>query len=229
MSRIPRVVLVLVVVGLLVGVPLALWLSLRREVALASPNGSYSVHLTGRFGRPVFGVMHTVYARVFDGSNEVVSGREIHTGDWMDPWFDLWYPRHIWVNNSILRLTRPEDEALNEYDQITVRNSASRTVRFFRIDCRDMFLLLDITPGQVVVLQAPMQGRYTEYSWLEVDGQFADERDLQATGKNFTVSKRGARYSIDIRDERVDLTLEDVIRSTNEAAPPNKALQLTAR
>ncbi len=229
MSRIRRVILVLVAAGLLVGVPLAWWLSLRRQVALTSPNGRYSVHLAGRFGRPVFGLMHTVYTSVFDGSNEVVNGRQIHTGDWMDPWFDLWYPRHVWVNNSILRLTRPQDEALNEYDQISVRNSASRTVRFFRIDCRDMFLLLDITPGQVVFLQAPMQGRYSEYSWLEVDGQFADERDVQAIGKNFTVSKRGARYSIDIRDDRVELTLDDVIKRTNDAPPPNKALQLTAR
>jgi hypothetical protein len=229
MRRIRRLVLVIVAVGLLAGGPLAWWLSLRREVALASPNGRYSVHLTGRFGRPVFGLMHTVYATVIDSSNEVVSDHEIHTGDWMDPWFDLWYPRHIWVNNNILRLTRPQDEALKEFDEITVRNSASQTVRLLRVDCRDMFLLLEITPGQVVFLQAPMQRRYSEYSWLEVDGQFADERALKAIGKNFTISQGGARYSIDIRDERVELTLNDEIKVTNEAPPPNKALQLTAR
>ena len=229
MSRIRRVIIVLVAAALIVGIPLAWWLSLRRDVALKSPNGRYSVHLAGRFGRPIFGVMHTVYARVFDGSNEIVSRRQIHTGDWMDPWFDLWYPRHIWVDNNILRLTRPQDEALNEYDQITVRNSASATVRFFRIDCRDKFLLLDITPGQEVFLQAPMQGGYSDYSWLNVDGEFADARDLQAIGKNFSVSKRGARYRIDIRDDKIELTLDDVIKSANETPPPNKALQPTAQ
>jgi hypothetical protein len=220
MSRIRRFTKLLVVVGLLVGVPVAWWLSLRSEVALVSPNGRYSLHLAGRFGRPVFGVFHTVYASGFDGPNQMVSRRQIHTGDWMDPWFNLWYPRRIWLDDTILRLTRPQDEALNEYDQITVRNSASRTIRFLRIDCRDMFLLLDISPGQVVFLQAPMQARYSERPWLEVDGQFADERDVQAIGKNFTVFGRGARYSIDIRDDRVELTLDNEIEHTNEAAAP---------
>jgi hypothetical protein len=219
MSRIRIVLPILVATGLLVGVPLAWWLSLRREVALTSPNGRYSVHLAGRFSRPIFGVMHTVYASVLDSGNEVVGGRQIHTGDWMDPWFDLWYPRQIWVNNDILRLTRPQDEALNEYDQITVRNSASRTVRLLRVDCRDMFLILDITPGQVKTLQAPKQARYSEHSWLKVDGQFSDGRDLQAIGKNFTVFGR-AHYSIDIRDDKVEMTIDDV----NHTTTPNKSL-----
>ena len=213
MTRTRIVVIILVAVGFLVGVPLAWWLSLRREVAITSPNGRYSVHLTGRFSRPTFPLMHTVYASVFVGGTEVVGGHQIHTGDWMDPWFDLWYPRQMWVNNDILRLTRPQDEELDEYDWITVRNSASRTVRLLRISCRDMFLLLDISPGQVKMLQATQQARYSEHSWLKVDGQFSDGRNLQAIGKNFTVFG-GAYYKIDIRDDRVEMTKDDVNRTT---------------
>jgi hypothetical protein len=219
MSRIRIIVVILGAAAFLVGVPLAWWLSLRREVALTSPNGRYSVHLTGRFSRPVFPMMHTVYASVSASGIEVVRRRQIHTGDWMDPWFDLWYPQHIWVNDDILRLTRPEDEALSEYDEVTIRNSASRTVRLLRINCRDMFLVLDIAPGQVKIFHAPNQAQYSEHSWLKIDGQFSDGYDLKAIGKNFAVFGR-TNYSIDIGDDRVDMTN----RAINQTTTPNKSL-----
>jgi len=158
-----------------------------------------------------------VYASVLDGGNQVVSGRQIHTGDWMDPWFDLWYPRSIWVDDTTLRLTRPQDESLNEHDEIIVRNSASQTVRLLRIDCRDMFLLLDIAPGQITTLHAPKQARYSQYSSLGIDGQFANESNMEAIGR-FTVFSR-ARYNIDIRDDKVEITIDDV----NHTTTPNKS------
>ena len=208
----------LVALGLLISVPVAWWSSLRSEVVLASPSGRYSVRLVGRFGRPVFLLDHKVYASVFDAKKEVVAGRQIHTGDWMDPWFDIEYPRRIWVNDTTLRFTRPTDEALAEHDQVTIRNSASAKVGLLQIQSRDMFLVLDLAPGDTAILQAPKQSRYSGRSWVDVDGQFSDGRQVQYAGKNFDVFGP-ARYNINIRDDRVDLTIDH--KST---APPNNSL-----
>jgi hypothetical protein len=192
--------------------PLLWWQSLRSEISFAAPDGQHTVRMVGRFGRPLFPLIHSVYAEVYNGSERNAGPHRIHWGDWMDPWFDLWYPRSIWIDSRVLRLTRLQDESLDDYDEIVIRNVASTTVSLLRISCRDMFLLVDLHPGQVVTIEAPMQRTYMERSWLEVDGEFADGGFIGRTAKNFTIpggtdEKLGARYNVDVTDSGITLIL----------------------
>lgn len=210
MSRALKIGTVAITIVLFAGllVPLIWWRSLRRGVVLNSPDHRFSVHLVGRFSRPIFPLTHSVYASVYDASEKVTHERLVHSGDYMDPWFDLWYPQRLWVDDRILRLTRPNDKALTDFDRITVRNLSSQRIGFLQVNCRDMYLFLDIADGEVKHITAPMQANYTDYSWIAVEGQFSNKNDIKYAAKNFSIGNGSKHYSIDIKDQSVELTLD---------------------
>src|SRR5215213_1569203 len=73
----------------------------------SSPNGTYVVRLFGQKDRPkVPMVSHEVVFSVTREGKALSADNFFHSGDWLDPSFDLIYPQHSWVKENVLHFYR---------------------------------------------------------------------------------------------------------------------------
>jgi hypothetical protein len=141
-------------------------------LSTVSPNGKYTVELTGDKGRGGFIIYSVVNYNLLKDGIVFVSGRRAHHGDSMDISFELAYPEHAWINDNTLRFwrepNRPKDRSS---DLLLVSNNTDKVIRFLRIRTKDMFFVFDIQPRSNVRLSFSRQWEGNDF-WAE--GEFDD-------------------------------------------------------
>lgn len=105
-KSIVNLALLIIFVGVAVGSVTLFKITTEPEAFLStsSPRGTYTVRLTGRKDRPkVPFVSHRVVFSVSRDKEVFLANKYLHSGDWFDPSFDLWYPEHTWVSQLTWR------------------------------------------------------------------------------------------------------------------------------
>jgi hypothetical protein len=154
-----------------------------------SPNGSYTVQLTGKSTRPkAMFVEHLLYANAFKSSVAVVRNWEIHFADMLDTAFDDQYAGGDWMQENVLRFKVSGIDRTNAPDVIVVANRGHQAITFLTVACEDLFLAFDLAAGASMQLSAPTQASRADQSWVKVEGQWANGRKLPSTGVNFMLS-----------------------------------------
>lgn len=106
-----------------------------------SPQGTYTIDFTGQRDRPVVPLVdHSVRFNVFKDGKPFASDKDLHSGDWLDPSFDLLFPQHQWLSDKTLHLYREEYRRETPHDSVVVTNNtdseiASRRRGVGRRDC----------------------------------------------------------------------------------------------
>jgi hypothetical protein len=169
---------------------------------LSSPRGTYVVRLFGILTAPRLPpIEHRVRVQVLRGSTIVVARREIHSADWFDPGFSDEYESSDWPREDTLRFFSPGSNAEFLKDEIGVENLSSVTVRFLKVQARDMFLLFELASLSVTPLVTAAQAPLGDQSWIAAEGEWADGSKIVPCGLNFKLSghRRGRfRYIISV-------------------------------
>lgn len=148
---------------------------LRVISTIESPDKTYVVLLRGKASRPRLPITaHSVYADVYRHGELITRGQELHYGDWFDPAFENLYPGYTWVNNSTLMFHRRNGHE-GALDTLNVTNNTSKSIKFLRVQARDMFLLFDVKPQAQVNLSASPQ---TWLSGVIAEGEFEDRTSI---------------------------------------------------
>jgi hypothetical protein len=133
--------------------------------------------------------------QVLRGSTIVVARREIHFADWFDAGFGDEYESSDWPREDTLRFFSPSGNAEYLKDEIGVENLSSMTVRFLKVQARDMFLLFDLASGAVAQLATAAQAPLGDQSWIAAEGEWADGTKIVGRGVNFKLSgHRNGRF-----------------------------------
>jgi len=147
-----------------------------------SPNQTYKVDLAGDLTRPISPLItHTVTFNLFK-KGKLSASSHLHSGDGFDDSFEDSYSQHVWVSESIIRFGLDASVSRENADSLVVSNNTDKTIKFLRIDARDMFLLFDMQPHSTVKLSASHQGWI---SWVTCEGEFADGERIAWDGINF--------------------------------------------
>ena len=112
-----------------------------------SPNGKYTVELTGDKGRGGMLIYSVVKYNLLVDGKRVTRDRLAHYGDWMDISFELAYPEHAWVDDKTLRFWSSEHRREDNLDTLLISNDTAKTIKFLRIKAWDMFFVFDIAPN----------------------------------------------------------------------------------
>lgn len=154
-------------------------------LSTSSPNETYTVELTGDKSRPSFlAIEHEVDFNVLKNGNRFIENARAHSGDWMDISFELAYPEHAWINENVLRFWRnPERPDKAAYDTMLIFNETGKTIRYFRINSKDMFLVFDMQPNSTIKLSPSSQ---SGLSWVTCEGEFEDGQHITCNGVNFS-------------------------------------------
>ena len=78
--------------------------------------------------------------------------KHLHSGDWLDPSFDLLYPQHTWVRVDLLHFHRKEFFDEGRRESIIIQNRTNRVIQYLQVTSVDSFLLFDILPGALTTL-----------------------------------------------------------------------------
>jgi hypothetical protein len=186
----------------------------QRDVVLttSSPKGTYTVRLTGQRDRPKVPLLsHQVLFSVNKDGKEVLTNEYLHSGDWLDPSFDVLYPQHNWVREDMLHFYRKEffDEAGRE--SIVIVNRTDRVIHYLQVTSVDSFLLFDIPPGALTTLVA--SAPRSDLRWLAAEGEFVDGRKIERYGADFllhSVSKQSFVYYVYIDEGGLKIESPDL-------------------
>lgn len=165
-----------------------------------SPAQTYTVRISGRKERPrVPFVMNTSWFSVNKGSEDFLQNEYLHSGDWLDPSFDILYPEHNWPSENVLHFFRGEYFKGGEARRVVVKNSSSQAMKYVLVVSLDTHLLFDVQPNSQIELKVP-PGR-ADTAYISVEGQYSDGRALKRIGQNFGVTKQqtGTCY-VDVSD-----------------------------
>ena len=158
-------------------------------LSTSSPRGTYTVRLTGRKDRPrVPFVNHQVFFSVSRGEKVFLANKYLHSGDWLDPSFDLWYPEHKWVSEDILQFYKNEFLSEGQHESIVVVNKTKETIQYLRVASVDIFLLFNVQPGSTTTLT--VSAPRGDSSWIDVDGEFPEGRSIKHNGVGFLLSEQ---------------------------------------
>lgn len=176
----------------------ALFLSLNLYKALvrpqaflhtASPGGTYSVHVTGQKDRPYLPfVQHEVRFSATKHAEDFLSDKYLHSGDWSDPSFEMLYPQHTWVNDSVLHFYKQEYFDSGTPESIVVVNQTNRLINYLKVTSVDSFLLFSVQPESAAkLITSPPRGDFT---WVSAEGEFSGGQLIKRDGAGFIVPAR---------------------------------------
>jgi hypothetical protein len=153
-----------------------------------SPKGTYTVRLTGQKDRPkVLFVTHQVLFSVSEGEKVLLANEYLHSGDWLDPSFDLSYPEHTWVSDDILQFYKKKFFDEGQHKSIVVINKTKEMIQYLRVTSVDTFLLFGVRPESTTTLTVSPPRRDSE--WIEVEGEFLGGRRIKGDGVAFLIPK----------------------------------------
>ncbi len=174
----------------------------------SSPKGIYRVSFIGQQSRPkVPFVSNEVVFSVTKNGSDFLKNKYFHSGDWLDPSFDLLYPQHQWRRDDLVHFYRQEYFNQGERESIVVENKTRKVIPYLRVTSVDSFLMFEIQPGasSTLVVSAPR----TDNRWVNVEGEFLDGKKIKNQGVGF-LFKPGQKgpfaYYICINED--DLTIE---------------------
>lgn len=157
-------------------------------LSTTSPKGTYTVQLTGLKDRPkVPFVSHKVLFSVSKGDKVLLSNEYLHSGDWLDPSFDLSYPEHRWVSDDILHFYRKELFNDDQHESIVILNKTGETIQYIRVTSVDTLLLFDLRPVSTTTLAVSTPRG--DSRWINVEGEFLGGRRIKGNGIGFLFPK----------------------------------------
>lgn len=173
-----------------------LWLLWLRIAAInsvflttTSPAQTYTVRISGRQNRPRLPVVtHMAWFSVTRGSEAFLVNEYLHSGDWLDPSFDIAYPQQNWPSENVLHLFREESFSGGEPNRIIVKNSSGESLKYLLVVSIDAHLLLDVRPKSQIELKVPPQRG--DVFFVSVEGQFNDGHAHKRVGQNCAVNKQ---------------------------------------
>src|SRR5829696_1819241 len=184
-------------------------------LSTTSPQGTYTVQLTGQQDRPrIPFVEHEVRFSVTRDEKAHLANKFLHSGDWMDPSFELWYPEHSWLNEHVLQFYKKEFRSDGAQESVLVVNKTSETILYLRVASVDTFLILDAAPGSATTLT--VSAPRTDSRWISVEGEFAGGRSIKREGVGFAIPK-GQKgpfvYHVYVNENGVAIESPDLQRS----------------
>jgi hypothetical protein len=151
----------------------------------SSPEGTYTVKLTGQKQRPFF-FTNTVNYQVLKNGQPFLPSTYIHSGDAMDISFELAYPNHRWLSENILHLYREEYFNYGKPDTLVVVNRTGQVIKHLKVASEDQFLFFDLQPGaEIKLLNSRSRG---DYKWFKAVGELYDGRKIKS-GENLKPNK----------------------------------------
>lgn len=152
----------------------------------SSPGKTYTVHLAGQKDRPhIPAISHKVYFSVLKNSENFLSDKQVHSGDWLDPSFEISYPRHTWVSENVLSFYRNEYFSKGTLNTLTVVNSTNEIIKYLRVISDCMVLLFDIQPKSMTELSIPAPRG--NLKWVSVEGEYSEGRSIKKNGVDFVI------------------------------------------
>ena len=174
------------VVLLLTVVAVMLWRLRQRHVWLStsSPNGTYTMQLTGSKSRPIMPIWDN-YAHfdLFKRGQRIVWDANLDSYGWLDPSFAEEHPEHRWDSESILRFGKKLSDSKMKLDDLAVSNITDKPLRYLRITSYDEVFVFDVPPGAKLTLRVARPP--SDYSWVGVEGMFVDGERVPYDGVNF--------------------------------------------
>jgi len=184
-------------------------------VTTTSPKGTYTVRLTGRKDRPrIPFVEHEVRFSVSKGERLFLADKFLHSGDWLDPSFELWFPENSWLSENILQFYKREFRSDGAHESIVVLNKTAETILYLRIVSVDTFLLFDVQPGaaSTLAVSAPR----TDSRWVSVEGEFSGHRAIKSAEAGFVVAaaqKGPFVYYVYVNEDGISIESPDLQKS----------------
>lgn len=171
MNRYRLLGLLIFLVTLVAGVAIYWRLSYYRVwLSSTSPNGKYTVELTGDKGRGGFFIYSVVKYNILVDGILLTRGRRLHHGDSMDISFELAYPDHAWIDEKILRFWI--NRRGTELDAVLISNYSDKKIKFLQIKAlEDMFFVFDVEPRSSFKLALTHR---TEGDHIWAEGEFED-------------------------------------------------------
>ena len=159
-------------VTLVVGITVY-WRSTYYRVWLSStsPNGKYTVELTGDKGRGGFFIPSMVKYNVLVDGKQLTRDRLVHSGDAMDISFELAYPEHAWIDERTLRFWSNRHRREDQLDTLLISNNTNKKIKFLRIKAWDMFFVFDVQPNSRLKLAFTHR---SEGQGISAEGEFED-------------------------------------------------------
>lgn len=185
------------------------------ERLFRSPEGAYSVRLTGTF-RQTYNPFALARVRVSITKGDVVIAElaDIFDADSFDTSFDAFYPRTFWVEPRTFRMTgATHNEAL---DEISVKNESGKVINGISVATTDTVVFVDMSPGLTLV--SPVMSMSTGGNvFVRVKIQFGDGQRLEESlHLKPSVSKQQQnRVAITVFKDRLAIGL-----SMKERSPP---------
>jgi hypothetical protein len=143
----------------------------------SSPEGTYTVKLTGQKQRPFF-FTNTVNYHILKNRQPFIPSKYIHSGDAMDISFELAYPNHRWLNENILHFYREQYFNDGKPDNLVVVNRTGQIIKHLKVASVDQFLFFDLQPeAEMKLLNSRPRG---DDKWLNVDVEFYDGRRIKS-------------------------------------------------
>lgn len=220
-----RKALIGIVFGALLVTVLVAWAVTKKRPVIseiASPNGELVLRLTGDPTMPMTPFRdHWVYFDLSRNAKPVLADKFLHFGDWLDPSFNFLYTQHRWLSNTTIQFLReaaPEPEC----DRLVVRNDTDKAISYLLIESRDLFLVFNLDPGSEVKIRSTPQGALTrDLSWIEVEGEFADNRRIDWQGVNFKLrdQKGPFEYHISINAGGAQVTSPQLAEYRGPSTP----------
>ncbi|HKV36467.1 MAG TPA: hypothetical protein VJP89_19155 [Pyrinomonadaceae bacterium] len=117
-----------------------------------SPNGKYTVELTGDKGRGGFLIYSVVKYNLLVDGKPLTRDRLAHYGDVMDISFEIAYPEHAWIDDKTLRFWSHRHRRDDNLDTLLITNNTAKRIKFLRIEAWDMFFVFDVQPNSTLQL-----------------------------------------------------------------------------
>lgn len=136
-----------------------------------SPNGKYTVELTGDKGRGGILIPSVVKYNILVDGKLLTRDRPVHSGDAMDISFELAYPEHAWIDERTLRFWSNRHRREDLLDTLLVSNNTGKTIKFLRIKTWDMFFVFDVQPNSKLKLAFTHR---SEGKQISAEGEFED-------------------------------------------------------
>lgn len=153
----------------------------------SSPRGTYTIELSGRKERAVLPISQTVHFSTLKNGKPLLSNKYLHSGDWLDPSFEILYPDHRWVGENILKFYREENSSKGSQDSIVISNQTGKVINYLRVTSNDLFLLFDVQPGSETKLSvSPSMG---DLRWISVEGELSEKQSIAKNGVDFIIPK----------------------------------------
>ena len=181
-----NLILLFTFIGIAVGSVTLLKMSGQSEPFLSttSPKETYVVRLTGRKDRPrVPFRVHQVLFSVSSDEKVLLADKHLHSGDWLDPSFELWFPEHTWVSDDVLQFYKKEFFDAGQHESIVVVNKTKEIIQYLRVTSVDTFLLFSLQPefSRTLVVSPPR----TDSRWIKAEGEFLGGQRIEGSGAGF--------------------------------------------